>query len=182
MSAFKNRASENVEALVDPASRAIVVDIDHDNIHLGKEFRSWINAGSLAAGASVNILIKTGAKEVHWRPSNPKPTSDKLRVKFFKDATASADGTPLPKINANQVIDAASTIGLFSGPTLTADGSQLHESFLPGATGVGGVRNGSELGPGAEWPLKPSTNYLIRYTNESSGASILNVTFDWYEI
>jgi len=182
---FRNRAGVNVEALVDTASRTIGVDIDHDNIHLGKDFSSWINFGSVAAGASVNILIVTPAdKEIHWRPSNPKPTADKLRIKLFEGATVTAPnvGTAMPLVNKNRLLKTASGILLYSAPTIGADGTQIAEDFLPGSTGVGGVRTGNEQGEKSEWVLDKSIKYILRFTNESSGANILNIRLSWYEI
>ena len=182
MTGFKNRLSQNVEAVVDTGDRLVTTEIDHDNIHLGKNFRSWVNAGSIAAAGVFNVLIKTGAKEVHWRQSNPKPTADKLRLQFFEDTTVSANGTALTLKNCNRQSAVTPQVTLFHTPTITADGTQIAETYLPGSTGTGGVRNGSELGQQAEWVLKSNAIYLIRYTNESSGASIININFDWYEI
>lgn len=182
---FRNRANVNVEALVDTANRTIGVDIDHDNIHIGKDFSSYINFGSIAAGASVNILIVTPSdKEIHWRPSNPKPTADKLRILLFEGATVTAgnEGSPMPKINRQRILKTASGLGLYSAPTIGADGTQIDGDFLPGSTGVGGTREGSELSERSELVLDKSTKYILRYTNESSSASILNVRFNWYEV
>lgn len=182
---FKNRLDQNVEAIVDSGNRVVTTEIDHDNIHLGKDFKSWVNFGSISAGSSVNILIKTPlTHSIHWRPDNPKPSVDKLRIKIFRSPTIAEDGegTPLPRINQNDELRIESTVLLFTGPTLTDDGTQIDEDFLPGSVGVGNAKSGSELDQGNEKVLDNDTYYLLRYTNESSSACILNSKFNWYEI
>lgn len=54
-------------------------------------------------------------------------------------------------------------------------------SVVFGSTGVGGNRIGGEHTAANEWVLKPSTKYVGKLTNGSSGSNDVSIQMLWYE-
>jgi hypothetical protein len=60
---------------------------------------------------------------------------------------------------------------VFTDPTVTDTGTQIHHVWVPPTgAGVGSSVGLSEVSFGEEWILKPSTDYILRITNGSGGA------------
>ena len=60
-------------------------------------------------------------------------------------------------------------------------GKKFSGFYLPGATGVGQTRTGSEIAGTNEFILKPHTKYVIRYDNASSSSNVIGWSLHWYE-
>lgn len=102
----------------------------------------------------------------------------------YEDATVAVDGTPLPVVNPNRNSAETEALLLFGEPTITDNGTQIFELWVPPtATGVGQSANGIEgVGQASEWILKPSCDYLVVLTNNSGTTISFSYEFAWYEI
>lgn len=161
------------------ATKAITSD--HSYIHEGKFFEVFKKATLLANTGTLDIGFLTPANGyVHYRPSSIVTTADNLTVAFYEGSTISA-GTTMTARNHNRNSVVTATSILKDTPTVTGVGTQIAQAFLGGGIGVGQTRSGGERGEVNEWVLKPNTQYLIRFSNASSVANIINVNLTWYE-
>ncbi len=153
-----------------------VIDTAHLKIHDG-EFFSHSNKHSVSSGNSFDILIKI--------PSNVTPH---LRYGYsvenapgdlflYEAPTTTADGSQLVVRCVNRNSSNISGVTIFSSPTVTDVGTILQYNFMSGSFFSGGSTESLII----EWILKPNTNYLIRYTNNSIGTSDLSHSVIWYE-
>jgi hypothetical protein len=170
----------------DQYARAIcTIDESHRMAHDGFMYH---------ASGKVTGLIDTGTAELLL--SVPAATFPHLsRVRFdlgrgdvdlhaYEGTTTSADGTPISAFVTNRNSTNTPDLSLFSGPTVTGDGTLIHTGWVPPtATGTGlsadGVSNSTN---GEEWLLKPSTKYLVRITNNSGATITYRYEILWYEI
>ena len=66
---------------------------------------------------------------------------------------------------------------MFSAPTISNPGTQIYVDYISGGKLEGGAPDKIL----SEILLKPSTNYLIRYTNRSGVMADVNTNIFWYE-
>ena len=161
-----------------------IIDTDHKYIHEGILFETYFQVNLTAAtGVSYISLTTPADKYIHYRPSYIVSSVDKLTVEFFEGSTVTAGtGSDLTNVNHNRNSAVTSKVTAKSGVTVTADGTKLTSTYIPGSTGTGGTRVGSAFGPAAnEWVLKPSTTYTIKLSNTSSAANLVQINLFWYE-
>jgi len=158
-----------------------IIDNDHAYIHQGKYF-TRATKFTLASGASIKFTLQTNSEKViHYRPINIRTSADNLSGFFFEGSSGASGGTALVPSNRNRTSTVTTDSILTQGATVTNNGTQISELFIPGSTGVGGTRTGSDLSGTNEWVLKPDTLYTIVLTNGSSGNNTIFLEFQWYE-
>jgi hypothetical protein len=170
-----------IEAGYDEFTGAVkAMTADHSYIHDGLLFETFHKA-SVASSGVMNVSILTpAAGYIHLRPSAVSTSGDLVTIAFYEGTTMTV-GTGLTAYNHNRNSTKAPTVVVKHTPTITADGTLLGQSFIGGGTGVGGSRSGGERGEVNEWVLKPSTQYLLRITNGSSAANVIQANVLWYE-
>ena len=182
--ATKQLVHERRKAYDDFSHAITTIDSGNRNIHEGFSYHATGRVASLANGASIEALIVTGAFcYPHINSALFTLADSPADIATYKDTTVSANGTEIVSWNRN--LNSSNTAGckIYTGPTITADGEQIHDRFIPdnGGTGINDV---GTISPnfGEEWILTPSSNFLIRLTNNSGGA--ITVTFEmlWYEL
>lgn len=98
---------------------------------------------------------------------------------FFEDTTISDDGSSENVINMNRDSAKLSNTFVFQAPTVTGVGTELFNVSFPG-----GEKKDSTSGSGGTqlgWILKPSSNYLIRITNQSGNAQTISALINIVE-
>lgn len=161
-----------------------IIDTDHAHIHDKRKYSAFHKATILAGGTLLFSIKTPSTGYIHYRPSKIYPSADKVDIALYEGATINVAGTAIVPTNRNRTgTIPTSTVELKHGTTFTADGTLLPglSVFLPGSTGVGTVRNGSEIGADEEILLKPDTVYRLLITNGSSGSNIIGFNFGWYE-
>lgn len=116
---------------------------------------------ALGAGQSLNVLLKLPAASGSFAGailSLDANVTGNARLALFESTTVSADGAARTPQSRNRISAPTCPIGVFGGPTVTGDGTQLE---LVGA---------QDPVTTCEWILKPGTNYLARLTNDAAGA------------
>ena len=158
------------------ANALVFIDTIHNRIHRGQFFSlDQFNTG-LAAAGTIELLVKvtTGA---HVRLT--AAAGGDARLQLFEGTTVSANGTPLTPVNRNRFSTLAAVTQFYSGPTITADGTSLLDTLLPG--GTGGIFSGGGGGETFEEFILAPGNYLVRLTNISGSTQPANVQVDFYE-
>ena len=153
---------------------------DHVYIHKGRLFETFRNA-SVNAAATMDISFLTSATGyVHIRPSAVSTSGDKVTIAFYEGVIMTV-GTGMTAYNHNRNSVIVPTAIVKHTPTVTNTGTLIAQGYIGGGTGVGGSRSGGERGDINEWVLKPNTQYLLRLTNGSSAANIIQANVLWYE-
>lgn len=151
-----------------------VIDYAHHEIHSGSSF-VYTGYATLAASAVQNLLIITPdtTKWAHF--TGHVQTSGEATVAFYEGATVSANGTTTTPYNRNRNSATAPTLAIYTGPTVTGDGTLLYSGLIGSGRSFGG-----QVREEAEWILKQNTIYLLRIT---SAVNDNNVTWalNWYE-
>ena len=153
----------------------VVIDEPHQRIHDGTFFSSGVNDPILADTASLEVMIRVvgGAHMVVRLEHEGDATFE-----GFENVLTSADGVAVAAVNRNRFSANTADSSVFSGPTITGDGTKLAEQLLLG--GSGGKAQSAEGSFFLEWLLSPG-DYLIRLTNNSGTASRAQVLLDWYQ-
>lgn len=134
------------------------------------DFKASASDATLAAGASITMLLKCPAGIFGADLKVQASTTAAGSVSLFEAPTTSADGTANPAECMSRLDTPPACPVLISlGPTVSDDGTLLER----GSTALGD-RFGSEA-----WLLKPGTNYLVRLTNNSGApcSAVLSVQF-----
>ena len=167
------------------ANALTTISEPHRLTHDGKVFH--------ASGTFTGILDTTSVYMLLRTPASCFPHMHRMRLtvgagdvygKLFEAGTVIADGTPVTPVNTNRNSSNTPDLLLFAGPTVTGDGTELHDKWLPPtAAGVGQTHAGlSDAEAGEEWILKPSTDYLLKVTNDSGATITAQIELLWYEL
>ena len=161
----------------------VIISEPHAMNHRGKAFHTTHKFTGVADAASVEILIKVGVDELHMNRFAVSVGSGDIDIFLFEGTTVSGDGTSLGEVCTNREAAATAITTFFHTPTVTGDGTQIAQHWIPptgtgignSLTGVAGAENGEE------WELDASTNYLHRITNNSGSTIDIFVEYLWYE-
>ena len=164
------------------------IDTDHSYIHDGIGF-VCTKVFSLGNAAVQNCILTTPAITpgganvyIHIRPASVTSSASAVIVNFYEGCTYTG-GTPITgSFNRNRNSSNNTSMILIDGsPTVSSDGTLLTTNYI----GVGGtpsqVAGGGLSGTFEELVLKPSTNYLLRFTNQTSTTTTISAGIFWYE-
>ena len=168
---------------------------EHSRIHDGYAFKSNLEIGTLALGASVSYSFKTPEDvQIHLQNIVLAAANADVTVEVIRGTTAnplvidspgSADASILGPHNLNDVLNVSSLTLIKKTPTYTggAEGETWDKLILPGA-GTNqfqsvGVRSDS---PYEEYLMKADTYYVIKISNTdtTNAANGVSVRMFWY--
>jgi hypothetical protein len=162
----------------DISNAIITINLEHSKIHQGEGWEVSIEAESIASGASYYVLFKTSeGYRPHLRSYEVTTTDSPTTIRLFEGATVSADGSAVTARNRNRNESDVNGISVFSQPTVTNEGTRLETDFIPTSGNKAGGNVGSFY---EEFILKPSTNYLIKITNGSNNTVDAYFNAFWY--
>lgn len=144
-------------------------------------FWSTLNQG-VATGTSLDILIITGAEETHLFSSIK--VEAKFTIELYEGTTVSDNGTAQTIQNLRRSSANTPNGSIYTGPTVDSVGTLIENDAILGGGGGGGA-SATRIGGIAQrvlgWVLDVSTNYLLRITNNSGGASDIARALSFYE-
>lgn len=153
--------------------------------HQGKMFHASIKVTGILDAGIENILFKVPAGVFpHLHKTRTNVGAGDVDIVSYEGTTVSADGAAVTVDNTNRNSSNTPDMTIFTGPTITGDGTEIHRLWLPPA-GVGIGRSAIGLSgaeAGEEWVLKPATNYLHRLTNNSGSTISAWFEFLFYEV
>lgn len=170
----------SVTGAVTLSAGATVAAIDEvtNAIDLGKAWWATGNYAVLGASSTFTILLTTPATpHVHLRDITvniaKSGNTDPTLVRLWGSATTSANGTGVTTFNANRDLDYASTVSVYTGPTITSTGTKLIEY-------VAHTDWETYVAPSYTSPfkiiLKHSAKYLVQFYNTSNQP----VNYTWF--
>ena len=174
---YGSGAGETDEVRMDASTNSLqTIEYEHHEIHSGSSFTTSYVA-DIGNGANLDLLIETpaGTKYAHFVYEVDVEAEAALLI--YEAVTATA-GDAVVAYNRNRVgTPTAATVVVTSTPTSITEGTTIIRSKHMGSgKTVGGGDRGSH-----EFVLKPSTKYLFRLTNATTGNNFMSVEFDWYE-
>lgn len=170
----------------DKFNRAVTtIDSAHRLVHEGMFYQvSGKQTGWLDTTSEEFLIVTPAFTFPHVQVMLLNFGSGDIDFAAYENTTTSADGTPLVPMNVNRNSTNAPDTVLTAGPTITDDGDNIFNLWVPPTgTGVGQSANGVQgTGQGSEWILAPDSKYLIRLTNNSGSTIDWSYEFSWYEI
>ena len=167
---------DTITNATDVSKAIIVIELEHSKIHQGKGWEVSIEAGSIGAGASFNVLYKINEGRPHLRSYSVTVSDGPVTVRLFEEPTVTANGTEVTPRNRNRAESDINGVQVFTGPTITADGTRLETTFLPA---LGNKVGGNVDSAYEEWILNEEY-YLLRITNGSNSSITAVINAFWY--
>ena len=149
-------------------------------VHDGESFSFSINQIGLANNGVVSLLLRTGAKQVHFDGLNIKASIGPFRIQFYEAPTVSNPGTLLTTRRRNRVNPNISLLTMYSTPIYSPVGTILDDDLIVEVS-QGSNQNSGAAAVDDGWVLKPNTDYLLVLTNISGGAVNWRSKFTWHE-
>lgn len=162
-----------------------IISSVHAHAHRGKVFHMAVKQTGLADTASAEFLIRVPAAIYpHVHRFRVNLSAGDVDIVQYEGATITAPGTPVSTFNTNRNSSNVPSTLIYGAPTVGADGTEIHRMWTPSmGTGIGQSQVGiSDAEAGEEWILKPSTDYLMRITNNSGAALSFWAEMLWYEL
>ena len=97
-------------------------------------------------------------------------------VTLFEGTTVSDNGSAVPSYNRNRNSDLSDTLGVYTGPTVTAAGTSIWGPWTLGS----GRQVGGDRGRENEFVLKNNETYLLRVENNTTATIWVNAELDYY--
>lgn len=149
-----------------------IVESSHAKIHEGYSFHAskYLTLGN---DVTYDVILATtvGPSISHLLTSIL--CNEVTEIIFYEGPTFTA-GTGLTPVNRNRSSANASGATVTYGVAVSAVGTELS------AQSGGGKHTPSEIFARNEWPLAPSTDYLLRIVSRGS-TNVVTWIFDWYE-
>ena len=164
----------------DPSGGTYIVDELSHAVHEGRAF-TVSQEGTVAAGALVNMLGRTGDKDVHFQGFQVSASDGNISVRLYEAPTITADGTPIVIIARNRANSLVPTHTVFAGPTVTTPGTVLEHSHVYSTGSQGSHLSAGQGALSEDWVLKPNTDYLIQITNNGTVDLDFVAKFVWSE-
>ncbi len=155
------------------------VEVANGLVDLGRVLTATHLELALADAADLEFLLQASSEEQIGFGATVVAGGD-ATVEFFNQPTFSAAGTDVPFFNRNNGSGKRADSILTVGPTITDDGTQVAEGFIPA-----GIRNrevGGAIETGLLRILAAGTAVLLRLTNISGAAQNYSLTLDVIEI
>ena len=159
----------------------IVIESVHHEIHCGDSYE-MADVTTLPNGGVLNVLIVVpdepgtpGVDQKWYHLKGIVESEAEALVEFFEGTVVTADGTALTSFNRNRNSALADFLPVYSGPTITSDGTLLYSKGIGSGRAVGG-----SAGRETEIILKNNTAYLLRVTNNITGTNRINSELDYY--
>ncbi len=157
-----------------------VIQEQHRMVHDGFMFHSSGQTADLANLGTYELLLDIPAstyphiQKVMWHIEGAPGL-----IEVYEGTTTSSSGSAVTEHNTNRNSTNTADMVVTTEPTVTGDGTLIHERYIPTAGKDTGQIAGSLF---EEWVLKPSTKYLIRFTNNSGAICDLSWELLWYEV
>ncbi len=142
---------------------------EHTRIHEGIAYICTGSKTGLNTGDSFDILLRTQAgNRPHLRVFKFDSSDTPAEIYFYKSPTVTDDGSAFDPVNLDDNSSNSATVDVFTEPTISAVGTLREYQLMAGAKNTGG----SGINTTVEHVLKPSTEYLIRFTAGANGTNI----------
>lgn len=155
------------------------IDVAHRKIHEGNAYVHHQANSSVADGAFLEFVVRTGSDELLHSTFAAQAGGDTF-FELFDLTTGSLHavaGSVSPMNRKFTIADNAVT-AIFTTPSVEAVGERKIISLIAG--GTGGNAGGGSGEQRDEHILKPDTDYLLRATNIAGAGKAISLQIDFY--
>lgn len=132
---------------------------------------------TVPASDTAFVQIKTGANNfVHIAQTKYASNIDNIKIEIIEAPTITDGTTPITPINLNRVSTNVSDITAFSDPTAVSGGTIIERLLMKGQ-----IIDQSFPETIAEILLKKSTDYVLKFTNDSATEANVGFNVFFYE-
>jgi hypothetical protein len=117
----------------------------YDAIHKGLAY-TYSEEFDLGPGESLVLLGVPGAEDVHFHDMNFMASGGPVHVELLRNPTVSDYGSPAESKNRKMSSSRKSSMQIYTGATLSADGEELFSTTIYVDTGVGVIQSQSGSG------------------------------------
>lgn len=169
--------TEVIPIEVDPSGSLVFVSHEHGQIHNSNFFSAGYLDLAVATTADIEVMFETGAAEIHTFLKLIAGGDALFEV--FEGVTTSAAGTALTATGHYRPSPGTTSVTWTHSPTVTDYGTTLWQEYIPG--GSQGQTPGAAQTVGAEQVVfKANTKYILKLTNNATGAEPLQITMAYY--
>jgi hypothetical protein len=161
---------------VDVSKALKVIDLEHSKIHQGYGWNVSIESGSISSAASFYVLFRVTDGSPHLRSYGVTVSDAPVTVRLFENPTVTATGAEAAIRNRKRSATDVNGIEVYTGPTVTADGTLLETDLLPSGGNKVGGNTGSFY---EEWILEEG-DYVLKITNGSNNTITAVINAFWY--
>lgn len=156
-----------------------IIEWEHARIHAGKGFTNS-RLFTLANNATTYHLFRNSSANnyPHIRTLLVSAGGSPVELHLYEAPTVTSVGTLQASSNNNRASSNVANMLIYSGATVSADGTFLASDIIAGGKGVGGA--GTENAQ-REWLLKPATDYILKLVNVGAGNISYGLKIFWYE-
>jgi primosomal replication protein N len=168
--------ADTLDRATDPSGAIIQINLEHSKIHQGKGWEASIEIPSITSGANHYILFRVITAGAHLRSYSFTTSNGPVTLRMFEGPTVSTTGTEITPRNRNRSASDVNGVEVYTGATVSNDGTRLETALLPElGNKVGGNINSFY----EEWILNQG-DYVLKITNGSNSA--INGVFNafWY--
>ena len=159
----------------------VVIDTVHHEIHCGDSYELTYHV-DLGNGATQDILIVvpdepgTGQDQKLYHFKGIVEAASEVAVTFYEGTAVSANGAARTSYNRNRNSALVDFLDIYTGPTVTDEGTAIYGPWHVGSTrSIGGAKGRED-----EYVLRNNTTYMLRITNQTTAITYINVEFDYY--
>lgn len=157
-----------------------VKSIAEDALAEGRLFTVSYTSPSLSgSGGTALVGWFTGIRPVEFMDRTYTATMDEALIELFE--LPYSGGVKIPTQNRNFVVGGEGSVEYVSAPTATITGVPVANTKLLASSSSGSSRAGY-FTDSERFILKPMTQYVLRETNQSSGAGIITFRFTYREL
>lgn len=154
------------------------IDYAHHEIHDGSHFKAGYQDITMDTDDIIALVFTTPDSTKFMHWTMTAQTTGAATIQLFSGPTLSAEGTAVTPFNRNQNSDKESVMVVRHTPTITLNGTKISEKWVGG---VGFKETiGGETRGSSEIILKRNTQYLILCTANADGIKCA-IGGDWYE-
>lgn len=139
----------------------------HAEIVRGRVFEGAHTFPDVANGGTIEWLIKSTTLRLAISALQIYAPIDDFSVAAFEDPTVDAEGTEVSAVCLNRSDPNTPTGSIFYNPTISADGVELPVTQTEVLT---------------QYFLDTESYYLVRFTNQSSTTTDIEVGMKWHEM
>lgn len=160
----------------DISGAIIQVNLEHSKIHQGKGWNVNIEIASIASLASHYILFRVVTGNPHLRAYGVTVSDSPVTIRLYDGPTVTTLGTESPPRNRKRSASDNNGVLVYSGSTISNDGTLLETDYLP----TGGNKSGGNAASFyEEWILEPG-DYALKITNGSNNSIEAYAHAFWY--
>lgn len=150
-----------------------------DAVHEGMAY-SFSAVSTMQVGATLVLHGKVGFKQVHFDVFDFAVSQGPVTISFYEAPTINVLGSLVQQVNRNRASKHIPTFKLYTGTTLTSNGTLLDYTSMVSVSqgnnkvsGIASVNN--------SWVLKQNTDYAIIISNQSGAIINYSANFFWHE-